>query len=116
MPVRVVRAGTVADFTQAGQLICGIKAGPLIADTGYDFNATEEQAKECGMEVVIRPKSNRKNPRNDDQHRVKLRHLVEYAFLSLKDWRGIATRYAKRLSHYLAAIQFRCAILWLSIS
>ena len=117
MPIRVlVTAGPVADCTQAGELICDIKAGALIADKGYDSNAVEEQAKECGMEVVIPPRSNRKNPRNYDRHLYKLRHLVENAFLRLKDWRGIATRYVKRLSSYLAAIQFRCALLWLSIS
>ncbi|MDB6139706.1 MAG: Transposase family, partial [Verrucomicrobiaceae bacterium] len=51
-----------------------------------------------------------------DQYLYKLRHLVENAFLRLKQWRGIATRYAKRSSSYLAAVQFRCAILWASIS
>ena len=117
MPVRVVvTAGPVADCTQAGELIFDIKAKALIADKGYDSNAVEEQAKESRMEVVIPPRSNRKNPRDFDRHLYKLRHLVENAFLRLKDWRGIATRYAKRLSSYLAAIQFRCALLWLSIS
>jgi transposase len=31
------------------------------------------------------------------------RHLVENAFLHLKQWRGIAIRYAKNLSSFLAA-------------
>ncbi|MDR2506791.1 MAG: IS5/IS1182 family transposase, partial [Candidatus Accumulibacter sp.] len=33
----------------------------------------------------------------------------------LKQWRGIATRYAKRTSSYLAAVQIRCRMLWTKI-
>ena len=68
------------------------------------------------MEVVTPPKSNCKRQRPYDQSLYKLRHLVENAFLRLKQWRGIATRYAKRSASYLAAVQLRCAILWASIS
>ena len=46
----------------------------------------------------------------------KQRHLVENAFLHIKQWRGIATRYAKRLSSFLAAVQIRCLVMWLRIS
>ncbi|RYD69547.1 MAG: IS5 family transposase [Verrucomicrobiaceae bacterium] len=117
MPVRIIiTAGTVADCTQAGSLIKGIEALTLIADKGYDTNAIVEMAREAGMEVVIPPKSNRKTLRDYDRHLYKLRHLVETAFLRIKEWRGIATRYAKRAASYLAAVQFRCAILWASIS
>ena len=46
----------------------------------------------------------------------KLRHLVENAFLHLKRWRGIATRYAKNSSSFLAAVPIRCIALWASLS
>lgn len=42
-----------------------------------------------------------------------MRHLVENAFCKLKGWRGIATRYAKKTSSFLAIVQIRCLILWL---
>ena len=106
----------MAECTQAGELIKGIDAQVLIADKGYDTDAIVNQAQASGMEVVIPPKSNRKQPREYDEYLYKLRHLVENAFLRLKQWRGIATRYAKRSSSYLAAVQFRCAILWALIS
>lgn len=105
----------MADCTQAGALIQGIKAGSLIADKGYDTNAIVEAAKSAGMEAVIPPRSNRREQREYDRHLYKTRHLVENAFLKLKQWRGISTRYAKKASSYLAAVQFRCAILWASI-
>ena len=54
------------------------------------------------MNPVIPPRSNRKNPRDYDRDLYnrglyKLRHLVENAFLDLKQWRGVATRYAKKV-------------------
>ena len=106
----------MADCTQAEGLTKGIAAQVLIADKGYDTDAIVQRAQRAGMKVVIPPKSNRKHPRTYDQYLYKLRHLVENAFLRLKQWRGIATRYAKRAASYLAAVQFRCAILWAHIS
>lgn len=47
------------------------------------------------MEPVIPPKKNHKVLREYDKDLYKARHLVENAFLYLKQWRGIATRYAK---------------------
>ncbi|MCR4555354.1 MAG: IS5/IS1182 family transposase, partial [Alphaproteobacteria bacterium] len=40
------------------------------------------------------------------------RRLVENAFLHLKRWRGIATRYCKNLSSFLASVQIRCLAVW----
>jgi transposase len=68
------------------------------------------------MKAVIPPKRNRKVMREYDKDLYKLRHLVENAFLHLKRWRGIATRYAKNVSSFLAAVQIRCLALWLKIS
>jgi hypothetical protein len=41
---------------------------------------------------------------------------VENAIRDLKEWRGIATRYAKRADSFLAAVHIRCLIRWLRIS
>ena len=69
-----------------------------------------------GAEAVIPSKSNRKVKREIDEHIYKQRHMVENAFEKLKRWRGIATRYCKRLSSFVAAVQIRCLSLWLHIS
>jgi transposase len=74
------------------------------------------QAEAQGMAVVIPPRKNRKEPRLYDEEIYKLRHLVENAFLHLKRWRGIATRYAKNTSSFLAAVQIRCLALWANMS
>ena len=116
MPIRVlVTSGVTADCTQASELIEGIEAQCLLADRGYDSDAIVNQATRQGMEVVIPPKKNRKKQREYDRYLYKIRHLVENAFLRLKEWRGVATRYAKNVSSYLAIVQIRCLFLWLNI-
>ena len=117
MPVRaIITAGTVADCTQAIGLIDGFAAEMLLADKGYDSNAIMEQAVLQGMQPVVPPKRNRKEQREYDRELYKFRHLVENAFLHLKRWRGIATRYAKNTGSFLAAVQIRCIALWVNIS
>jgi len=88
----------------------------ILADRGYDSDAIVEQARQQGMQVAIPPRKNRKDPRSYDKDLYKLRHLVENAFLHLKRWRGITTRYAKNAASFLAAVQIRCLLLWLNVS
>ena len=117
MPVRVlITQGTTADCSQASRLIEGFATDYLLADRGYDSNAIIEQARKQGMEAVIPSKKNRTAQRFYDKELYKLRHLVENAFLHLKRWRGIATRYAKNTASFLAAVQIRCISLWENIS
>ena len=116
MPVRVVvTAGPTADCTQAAVLIDGIVAQFLLADRGYDTDEIIGKAIGADCEVVIPPKRNRKNQRSYDRYIYRVRHLVENAFLHLKRWRGIATRYAKTLAAFAAAVQIRCIALWLKV-
>jgi len=93
-----------------------MSAEHLLADKGYDSDAIVAQAKRQGMSPVIPPRKNRKDQRAYDKGLYRLRHLVENAFLHLKRWRGIATRYAKNLASFLAAVQIRCLALWVNIS
>ena len=72
-------------------------------------------AVSAGMEPVIPPKKNRKEQRDYDKYLYKLRHLVENCFLSLKRWRGIATRYAKTSDAFIAAVHVRCIAIWAAI-
>ena len=117
MPVRaIVTEGTTADCTQASALIEGLTAEYLLADKGYDTNDMISQAIAQGMKPVIAAKKNRTAAREYDKELYRLRHLVENAFLHLKRWRGIATRYAKNTASFLAVIQIRCIVLWANIS
>jgi len=111
----LVTDGTTADCTQALPLIEGLDAGALLADRAYDTDSIVSYAKESGLEAVIPPKKNRKIQRKYDKELYKLRHLVENAFLELKRWRGIATRYAKNTASFLAAVHIRCIAIWCKI-
>jgi transposase len=107
-----ITAGTENDCTYGEKLIEGIDAEWLLADKGYDTDAIIAAAVTAGMQIVIPPKSNRKDQRDYDTHLYKQRHLVENAFQALKRWRGIATRYAKRVESFLAAVHIRCIAIW----
>jgi transposase len=96
-------------------LIDGILAGWLLGDKGYDSNTVIAKALEQNMQLVIPPKRNRRVQREYDTYLYRLRHLVENAFLHLKRWRGIATRYAKNTSSFVAAVQIRCISLWANV-
>lgn len=96
-------------------MIEGLDAQHLLADKGYDSDALVAHAEDREMTLVIPPRRNRKALRDYDRDLYKLRHLVENAFLHLKRWRGIATRYAKNTASFLAAVQIRCIALWTAI-
>ena len=113
MPVRLsLSEGPVADCTQAHWLIADIAAEHLLADRGYDTNAIVAEAEAQGMEAVIPPRSHRKEPRYYDRALYKLRHLVENSFLDFKQWRAVATRYAKNEASFLAICQIRALVIW----
>lgn len=98
----------------AQALIEGLSAGCLMADKAYDTNALLEWCTNNKTIPVIPPKSNRTDQRDYDKALYKLRHLVENAFLKLKQWRSIATRYAKTTASFLAECQIAAIMLWIS--
>ena len=67
------------------------------------------------MNIVIPAKRNRKQQREYDRYLYRLRHLLENAFLHLKRWRGVATRYAKTTTSFLAAVQIHCIAIWCAV-
>ena len=116
MPVVfTVTSGTVADSSQADTLISDIEAQYLLADRGYDTNKVLELVACQRMEAVIPSKRNRKHKREYNEEVYENRYQVEKTFLKIKRWRGIATRYAKNTSSYIAAVQICCMYLWLRI-
>jgi len=86
-----------------------------LADKGYDTNEIVAYLIEKDVEVVIPPKKNRVDQREYDKDIYKLRHLVENAFQKLKNWRSIATRYAKTTTAFRGAISLASIMLWLRV-
>jgi transposase len=117
MPIRVIiTKDTAADCSQALELIEGMKAEYLLADKGYDSNKIIEQAQKQDMKPVVPPRKNKEIQKEYGKDLYKLRHIIENTFLHLKQWRGIATRYAKNIKSFSALIQIRCLMLRLKIS
>jgi transposase len=115
MPIRaIITDGTTADCSQASDLIQGLSAQALLADRGYDSNSIVQQALDQLMQPVIPPKKNRLVQREYCKDTYKKRHRVENAFLHIKRWRGIATRYAKNACSFLAAIHIRFIAIWIN--
>ena len=116
LPLRVIiTQGTRADCKEAVGLTRGLCVDALLADRAYDTNAIIDAATEQGMEIVIPSKKNRIHQRCYSKKLYKMRHLIENAFLHLKRWRGIATRYAQNAASFLAAVQIRCIDIWAKI-
>ena len=110
----IVTGGTTADCTQAMNLLDGFAAGALMADKAYDTNELLNWCEDRGSQPVIPPKQSRKDQRDYDKALYRLRHLVENAFLKLKQWRSIATRYAKTTASFLAECQIAATMLWIA--
>ena len=111
MPVKfVLSEGGAADCLFAEALIAD-----TTADKVYDTDTIRNLAISLGMDVVIPPKTNRKKQLSFDRYLYRYRHLVENRFLDFKRWLGIATRYAKKLASFAAAIEIRIIAMWLKI-
>ncbi|WP_375333819.1 IS5 family transposase [Candidatus Tisiphia endosymbiont of Xenochironomus xenolabis] len=117
MPVRIiVTEGSRNDCTQACELIQNMEAQHLMADKAYDTNAIIESAVNANIIPVIPSKRNRKIQREIDKYLYKLRHIIENTFQKFKEWRGIATRYAKNTKSYMAGLCLRALLMWVQIS
>ena len=108
--VRVqLSAGQRSDISQADALISGLSFDVLIADKGYDSDKFIEKVKrDQGAEVVIRPRKNRREPREVDLEKYRERNVVERFFNRVKHFRRVATRYDKTARNYLAFWHLAC--------
>ena len=117
MPVRIIiTAGFCSDIGQAFPLVQGMDVRFVLADKAYSAHRFREQLKENGVQAVIPPiQRGNRFLIEYDKYLYKMRHIIENTFLALKQWRTVATRYAKRSSSFLAAVQVRCIALWCNI-
>ena len=103
--------GNSADISVAKSLVEGIpflsRVSRIAMDKGYDANWLVELLEEYGIEAVIPPRSNRKNPRPYDKEVYKHRNVVERMFAQAKEFRRIATRYDKLADSY---VSFLCLV------
>ena len=65
-----------------------------------------------GMTPVIPPKRNWKVAGEYDEALYQARHLVANSFGELKEWRGVATRYANTPASYQAICRIQALAIW----
>lgn len=107
--------GQAHDLEGADALLPRIDADTVIADKAFDADERViEPLQKAGKNIVIPPKSNRKNKRQYDEDLYKARHLIENFFAKLKQYRALATRYDKRAQNFLGAIYLASSIIWLN--
>ena len=88
--------GQEHDLAGADALLPELEAETLIADKAFDADQRVlEPLAEAGKVAVIPPRQSRKAPRAFDKELYKARHLIENFFAKLKQFRAIATRYAR---------------------
>ncbi len=113
-PVRfILTPGQRHDSTVAVELLMDVPAEAVVADKAYDSNEIVSHAQENGMEAVIPPKANRKQPRALDKDRYKARHLVENLFQRMKVFRRVATRFEKLDCMFLGFVHLAAISKWL---
>lgn len=100
----VLLPGQRHDSLGVAPLITGIAFAALLADKAFDVDWLRAELDERGVQAVIPPKANRKQPLACDFHRYRWRHLVENFFCTLKAFRRVATRYDKTDESFAAMI------------
>ncbi|MEU4818263.1 MULTISPECIES: IS5 family transposase [Micromonospora] len=96
----------------------------LIADKGYAHDSTRRALRQRGIRHVIPERSDQVarraakgshggRPPAFDKAIYRKRNVVERCFNRLKQWRDLATRYAKRASLYRAGLVLIAAVIWL---
>ena len=67
----------------------------LLMDRAYEREMVRAAALDLGLQPVVPPKKNRRDPWGYDKERYKRRNEIERFFLRLKRFRRIFTRYDK---------------------
>lgn len=110
----VLTPGQTHDSRPGSALLEGLEQGViLLADQAYDTDAIRKQVDEQGAWANIPAKRNRKKTFPFSAWLYRYRNLVERFFNTLKQFRGIATRYDKKQGNFLAAIKLASLRIWI---
>lgn len=110
-----ISGGQINDIVHAQSLVSAApKSCSVTADKGYDSDNFRAFIKANGSIANIPRKENSKTGNGHmDWCLYKYRHLVENAFLRIKRFRGIATRYDKLARNYASNVALAFVIMWL---
>lgn len=113
-PLRLhLTAGQRHDMIKAHDLTVDLAFDHLIADRSYGAKDFVDALIAVGIEVVIPPNKNAKEPREYDVWRYRERHLIECFIGKLKHFRRVFSRFDKLARRYLGFLQFVSTLIWL---
>ncbi len=107
--------GQAHDVSYGESLVTSSPKGEVVvADKGYDSQALRDLIKRRNAQHVRPRKGNSKRGNDDiDWCMYRYRHLVENAFLKIKKYRAIATRYDKLARNYQSFVALAFSLMWL---
>ncbi len=107
--------GQVHDVSYGESLILSSpEAEVVVADKSYDSQALRDLIKSRNAQHVIPRKGNSKQGNDDiDWCLYRYRHLVENAFLKVKKYRAVATRYEKLARNYESVVALAFSLILL---
>ena len=113
-PLRLhLTAGQRHDIIKAHDLIVDLDFDYLIADRSYGAQDFVDELITSGIEPVIPPNKNAREPRAYDEWRYRERHLIECFIGKIKHFRRVFSRFDKLAKRYLGFLQFVSALIWL---
>lgn len=115
LPLRLLLTpGQASDKTTAPDLVGPLGlTGDVVGDRGYFGQAVIAAIEASGATAHIPSQSNVRIVRTVDRQLYRERNNVERFFNRLKHFRGIATRYFKTATNFLAALHLASARLWI---
>lgn len=106
-------SGERHDITQAHDLLADFVCEYVIADRSYDAHDFIQTILSAGATPVIPPRSNRRQPRDYDEHIYKERHLAECFINKIKHFRRVFSRFDKLDTRFLGFLFFVAVLIWL---
>ena len=115
LPVQMeLSAGQANDAPMAQLLLNDLLPGTdVIADKAYDADWIRELIEDQDCQPHIPPRCHRYDGITYSRRLYKQRNLIERCFNKLKQFRHIATRYARNPLNYLAMVKIASTRLWL---
>lgn len=96
--------GNAAEAGVLPALLDGIQTSEVLADRAFDTDAARKFLTDNKIIATIPPKVNRRVKPWYDEGIYGLRHFVENRFAVIKEFRGVATRYAKLAEMYAGIV------------
>jgi len=110
----ILTSAAAGDNPQAIPLLAGRQTREVLADRGYDADATIAYIEDqLHATATIPPKQRRVAPRDCDYAAYKERHLIECFIGKLKYFRRVFSRFDKYASRFLAFVHFASTFIWL---